>query len=120
MSLSAELIATLAVGAIWAALIVAQWHDTRRSFRALRAETRAGVQGLREDFRAEFRGLRQEDHEHVHNVRTDVRADSAHIRGDLAGLRSDIQALTVRMARIDDFLVGYFAARGLLDSHDNA
>ena len=43
-----------------------------------------------------------------------------HIRGNLAGLRSDIQALTVRIARIEAFLMGYFATRGPRDRHDNA
>ena len=127
-TLSAELIATLAVGAIWVALIVEQWHDTRRNFRPLRAEIRAGTQSLRQDLRADFRsfrtgiradiqGFRQEFHEDIQNLRTDVRADSAHVRGDLAGLRKDIQALTVRTARIEGFLVGYFAAR---NRHDDA
>ena len=129
-TLSAELIATLAVGAIWAALIVAQWYETRRDFRALRAEIRAGIQGLRQDLRADIRslrtgiradiqGLRQASRANIQNLRADVRADSAHNRGDLAGLRKDIQALTVRMARIEGFLVGYFAARGPRDRHDD-
>ena len=115
--LSQELIATLAVGAIWAALIVANRYETRRDFRALRAEIRAGIQGLREDLRADFRGLRQEVRADIQNLRANVRPDSAHIRGDLAGLRQDIQALTARMARIEGFLVGYFAARGPRDRH---
>ena len=68
-------------------------HDTGRNFRALRAEVRAAVQ----------------------NPRADVRADSAYIHGDLAGLRRDNQTLTTRMARIERFLVGCFAERG---SHD--
>ena len=110
----------MAVGAILAALIVAHWYDMRRNFRALRAEVRAEIQGLREDLRADirhlrtglradFQGLRQEIRADLQNLRADVRADSAHIRGDLTGLRKDIQALTVRMARVEGFLVGYFA-----------
>ena len=116
-TLSAELIATLAVGAIWVALLVVQRYETRRNIRALRAETRAGIQGLREDLRADFKGLRQEVHQNFQNFRTDLRSDSAHVRGNLAGLRKDIQALTVRMARIEGLLVGYFAAR---NRHDDA
>ena len=56
--MSAELGATLAVGAIMAALILAYWYDMRRNFRTLSAETRAEIQGLREDLRADNRGLR--------------------------------------------------------------
>ena len=96
---------------------MAQWYETRRNFRALRAEIHAGIQGLREDLRADFQGLRQEIHQDFHNLRADIRADSAHIRGDFAGLRRDLQALTVRIARIEGFLVGYFAARGPLHRH---
>ena len=96
-TLSAELIATLAVGAILVALIVAHWYEMRRDFRALRAE----IQGLREDFRSDIQDLRQ-----------GIRADVAHVHNDLAGLRRDIQALTVRMARIEGFLVGFFAECG--------
>ena len=116
-TLSAELIATLAVGAIWVALLVVQRYETRRDVRALRAEIRAGTQSLRQDLRADFKGLRQEVRQDFKNLRTDIRSGSAHVRGDLAGLRKDIQALTVRMARIEGLLVGYFAAR---NRHDDA
>ena len=85
------------------------WYETRRDLRALRAEVRAGIHGLRKDCRAGVRGLRQ-----------DVRSDPSHICGDLAGLRRDIQALTVRMARIEGLLLGYVAARGPLDRHDDS
>ena len=112
-TLSAELIATLGVGAILAALIVAQWYDTRRNFDALRAEVRAESQGLREDFRDGIRSLRTE-------FRADVQGSRQEVRGDFADLRSDIQALTVRMARIEGFLVGYFAERGPRDRRDDA
>ena len=91
---------------------MAQRYETRRDFLALRAEIRMGIQGLREDLRVGFRDLRQEVHADFQNPRAEVRSDSAHIRGDLAGLRKDIQALTVRMAHIEGFLLGYFAARG--------
>ena len=87
---------------------MAQWHDTRGNFRALRAEIRAEIRGLREDFRSDIQDLRQ-----------GIRADVAHVHNDLAGLRRDIQALTVRMARIEGFLVGYFAEHGPLDRHDD-
>ena len=112
-TLSAELIATLAVGAIWAALIVAQWYETRRNFRALRAEIRAEIQGLREEFRYGIRSLRTE-------FRADVQGFRQEVRGDFADLRRDVQALTVRMARVEGFLVGYFAERGPLGRHDAA
>lgn len=64
---------------------------------------------MRKDCRAGVRGLRQ-----------DVRSDPSHICGDLAGLRRDIQALTVRMARIEGLLLGYVAARGPLDRRDDS
>ena len=111
-----ELIATLAVGEMWAALLVAQWHHTRRKFGALCAEIRTEIQGLREDFRGVMRSLGSD----IRILRADVRADSGHVRGDLTGLRNDIQALTVCVARIERFLVDYFAARGPRDRHDNA
>ena len=109
-------------------LIVALCYDTRREIRTLRAEFRAGIQELRQDLRGDFRslrtgiradtrGLRPGFRANIQSLRADIRADSAHVRGDLAGLRRDIQALTVRMARIEGFLVGYFAARGPLDRH---
>ena len=104
-----ECVATAAVGAILSALIMAQRYDTSRNLGALSAEIRAEIQGFRQDFRAD-----------IQNIRADIHSDSAHVGGDLAGLRSDIQARTVRMARIQDFLVGYFTARGVLDRHDNA
>lgn len=75
---------------------------------------------LLEALRTGFRSFREGVHEAIQSFRSDIRADSAHIRGDLVGLRSDIHSLTVRMARIQDSLVGYFTARGPLDSHDNA
>ena len=56
--MSAELIATLAVGVTLAALILAYWYDMRRNFRTLSAESRAEIQVLREDLRADNRGLR--------------------------------------------------------------
>ena len=99
----------MAVGAILAALIVAQWYDTRRNFRALRAE----IQGLREEFRYGIRSLRTE-------FRADVQGFRQEVRGDFADLRRDVQALTVRMARIEGFLLGYFAERGPLGRHDAA
>ena len=95
----------MAVGAILAALIVAHWYDMRRNLRALRAE----IRGLREDFRSDIQDLRQ-----------GIRADVSHVHNDLAGLRKDIQTLIVRMARIEGFLLGYFAARGPRDRHDDA
>ena len=73
----------------------------RRDLRALRAEIRTETQGLRQALRADIQSLRTEDH-----------ADFAHVRGDLAGLRKDIQGLNVRMARIEGFLVGFFAECG--------
>ena len=56
------------------------------------------------------------------SLRTGRRADFARkdVHGDLAGLRKDIQALTVRMARIEGFLVGFFAECGPLDRYDVA
>ena len=114
------------MGAIWVALLVVQRYETRRDVRALRAEMRAGTQSLRQDLRADFRssrteiradiqGLRQAFHAGIQDPRTDIRADSAHVRGNLADLRSDIQALTVRMARLEGFIVGYFAGRNRRD-----
>ena len=121
----------MAVGAILALLIVAQWYDTRREIRTLRAEFRAGIQELRQDLRGDFRslrsgiradtrGLRPEFRANIQSLGVAIRADTAHVRGDLTGLRNDIQALTVRVARIEGLLVGYFAARGPRDRHDNA
>lgn len=101
------------MGAILAALLVAQWYDTRRNIRALRAEICAGIQGLREDFRADFRSLRTGGRADIHGFRQEV-------RGNFADLRRDVQNLTVRTARIEGFLVGYFAARDPLDRHDDA
>ena len=140
--MSAELVATLAVGVTLAALILAYWYDMRRNFRTLSAETRAEIQGLCEDLRAniwslrtggraDLEGFRQEVRADIQNVRVkvrsdteslraEVRADFAHVRGDLTDLRRDVQTLTVRMARVERFLVGFFAARGPLDRHDAA
>ena len=109
----------MAVGAILAALIVAHWYEMRRDFRALRAEIRAEIQGLREDLRADIQGFRQEFRADIQDLRQGVRADVAHVRGDLAGLRKDIKTLNVRMARIEGFLVGYFAEHGPFDRRDD-
>ena len=79
-----------------------------REFRTLRAV----IQNLRDYLRTEFQGLRHEVHADFQNPRAEVRSDTAQFRGDLTGLRKDIQALNVRIARIEGFLVGYFAARG--------
>lgn len=67
---------------------------------------------LLEALRTGFRSFREGVHEAIQNLRSDIRADSAHVRSGLSGLRKDVQALTVRMAHIEGFLLGYFAARG--------
>ena len=101
------------MGAILAGMLVAQWYDTRRNFDTRRAEVLAEVQGLRRDFQDGIRSLRTE-------FRAAAQRSRQEDRGDFADSHNDIQALTVRMARIKGFLVGYFATRGSLHRRDNA
>ena len=94
-------------------MLVAQWCDTRRNFDTRCSEFLAEVQGLHRDFQDGIRSLRTE-------FRAAAQRSRQEDRGDFADSHNDIQALTVRMARIQVSLVGYFTARGPLDSHDNA
>ena len=67
---------------------------------ALRQEVRADRQSFREEVRADLQSFREE-----------VRADLADVRSDLANLRTDVQALTERMSRVEGVIEGLFAGR---------
>ena len=99
------------MGAILAVMLAAQWYDTRHNFDARCAEVLAEVQGLRRGFQDGIRSLRTE-------FRAGAQRSRQEDRGDFADPHNDIQALTVRMARIKGFLVGYLAARGPRDRSD--
>ena len=53
-------------------------------------------------------------------LRTEVRADFARVRGDLAGVRKDMQALTERVSRIEGAIEGFFAGQGARERQDDA
>ena len=42
------------------------------------------------------------------------------VRGDVASLRKDVQALTERLSRLEGAIQGFFAGRGTRDRHDAA
>ena len=104
--MTAELIGILAVGATVIGLLLTFRRDARADNQALRAEFRSDNQALRAEFRADNQRLCAE-----------VRADSAQVRGDLADLRNDVQALTERMSRVEGVIEGLFAGR---DRHNDA
>ena len=52
--------------------------------------------------------------------RAEVQADFDQVRGDLADLRKDLQALTERVSRLEGLIEGLFAPRGDRDRHDDA
>ena len=101
-----ELIGILAVGATVVGLLLTFRRDARADSQALRAEVRADNQRLRAEVSADMESFRAE-----------VRADFAQVRGDLADLRKDVQALTERTSCVEGVIEGLFAGR---DRRDDA
>ena len=79
----------IGVGTTMIGLLLALWRHARADTQALRQEVRADLQSFREE----------------------VRADLADVRSDLANLRTDVQALTERMSRVEGVIEGLFAGR---------
>ena len=90
----------IGVGTTMIGLLLALWRHARADTQALRQEVRADRQSFREVVRADLQSFREE-----------VRADLADVRSDLANLRTDVQALTERMSRVEGVIEGLFAGR---------
>ena len=112
-----ELIGILAVGVTVIGLLITFRRDARADNQALRAEFRADNQRLREEVHAGTESLRTGFRADLKSFREEVRADFAQVRGDLADLRKDVQALTERMSRVEGVIEGLFAGR---DRHTDA
>ncbi len=112
-----ELIGILAVGATVIGLLLTFKRDARADNQALRAEFRADNQRLRAELHAGMESLRTEFRADMQSFREEVRADFAQVRGELADLRKDVQALTERMSRVEGVIKGLFAGR---DRHNDA
>ena len=113
-----ELIAILAVGAtligVGATLIgllLALWRDARaRHASAARGSPGRPATSFREEFRADRQSFREEVRADLSRVfREEARAEVW--RSDLADLRTDVQALTERMSRVEGAIEGLFAGR---------
>ncbi len=93
-----ELVGILAVGATLIGLLVTFRRDARADNQALRAEFRADNQRLR----------------------TELNAGLAEVRGGLADVRKDVQALTERVSRLEGVIEGLFGRPGDRNRHDDA
>ena len=94
----------------WAA-VGAVARRARADTQALREEVRADRQSFREEFRADRQSFREEVRADLQSFREEARAEVAEVRGDLADLRTDVQALTERMSRVEGAIEGLFAGR---------
>ena len=105
------------MGVTVVSLLITFRRDARADNQALRAEFRADNQRLRAELHAGMESLRTEFRADMQSFREEVRADFAQVRGELADLRKDVQALTERMSRVEGVIKGLFAGR---DRHNDA
>ena len=80
--------------------------EVRANRESFRAEIRADMESFRNELRDDMDSFRAQAHADNQSLRTEVRTDFAQVRGDLADLRKDVQALTERTSRVEGVIEG--------------
>lgn len=116
-TLSAELIAILALGVPLVGLLLTVRRHARADLQALRADNHV----LRAEVRAEIQNLRVESRAENHAFRAKIQAGDQRLREDvhteMSNLRTDVQALAERTARLEGAIQALVAVRDDRDRH---